>query len=54
MQFVAYVGWNGIDFWDVITGTDETKVRKDAENSADRCRRRENREPSIEIISSDW
>lgn len=48
--FVAYVGFNGIDSWDVIFGDNEAHVRADAERSADRCFKVEGVRPTIEVV----
>jgi hypothetical protein len=47
----AYIGYNGTDYWDVITGTERTVVEKLAERSADHAERSEGKRPAIEIIS---
>jgi len=47
----AYIGYNGTDYWDVITGTDRSVVEKLAERSADRAERYEGKRPAVQIIS---
>jgi hypothetical protein len=47
----AYIGYNGTDYWDVITGPDRASVEKTANRSADRAERSEGKRPAIEIIS---
>ena len=54
MNFIAIIGYNGIDFWDVIFGDNENDVRAQAEISADMCFKSEGTRPVIDIGPVAW
>lgn len=53
-RYVAYVGFNGMDMWDCISGPDRDSVRASAERSANRCLASEGSYPNIEIVEATW
>lgn len=52
-NFIAIIGYNGIDFWDVIFGDNENDVRAQAEISAAECFISEGNMPTIDIGPTD-